>query len=710
MKTVSLRFVELLSSMRFAISLLTLIAIASIIGTVLKQNEPYASYLNQFGPFWFRAFELAGLYAVYNAPWFIGIMAFLVVSTSVCISRNAGGMIRQMTTFREGVRESSLRAMGHSAALSTALPSAEALGKAADYLRGQGYVMRRSPDGGTLAAKAGSANRIGYLLTHSAIVAICVGGLLDSNVPLQLKLALGDKKPVDGSVLMGQVPPSARLSADNLSFRGNTLIPEGSSSEVTLISIGEGMLVQELPFKLSLKKFHIEHYSTGQPKLFASDVIVTDRDSGKSFEARIEVNKPLIYRGIAAYQASFDDGGTRLAIEGHHLLAPQSKMLQFDSRIGDASELKYGGETYRIEFAGFRPINVENLSMASEPTGPRETRGVMRRLEDQMGSASDAIAKKDLRNVGASFSYKLRDAAGQAREYHNYMLPVLLEDRWVILSGMRENPNESFRYLRLPMDENLELDEFLRLRAGMLDVALRAAIARNFAKGAVSGDAASQTMRERLAESAERTLDTFSRRGYQAVADFLERAVPEGEREQAAEIYLRVLQGAAWEAWQAVRKRDGLPALEQTAERLRFVQDGLNALSDSFFYGVPVYLQLKEFDEVKASVFQMTRSPGRNTVYVGCALLILGVFAMLYIRERRAWLMVRDGSSQQGGINGGFAVFAMQCNRSTLDFDHEFERHKAALQALLGDGNSTGNHPAPEARNGTGTNPPAAAV
>ena len=43
---------ELLSSMRFAISLLTILGIASIIGTVLKQNEPYNNYLNQL--FYFR--------------------------------------------------------------------------------------------------------------------------------------------------------------------------------------------------------------------------------------------------------------------------------------------------------------------------------------------------------------------------------------------------------------------------------------------------------------------------------------------------------------------------------------------------------------------------------------------------------------------------------------------------------------------------------
>ena len=44
--------VELLSSMRFAIALLVVLAIASIIGTVLTQEDPYPNYVNQFGPFW----------------------------------------------------------------------------------------------------------------------------------------------------------------------------------------------------------------------------------------------------------------------------------------------------------------------------------------------------------------------------------------------------------------------------------------------------------------------------------------------------------------------------------------------------------------------------------------------------------------------------------------------------------------------------------
>ena len=53
--------IELVSSMRFAITLLTVICIASVIGTVVKQHEPVNNVVNQFGPFWAELFITVGL-------------------------------------------------------------------------------------------------------------------------------------------------------------------------------------------------------------------------------------------------------------------------------------------------------------------------------------------------------------------------------------------------------------------------------------------------------------------------------------------------------------------------------------------------------------------------------------------------------------------------------------------------------------------------
>ena len=181
----------------------------------------------------------------------------------------------------------------------------------------------------------------------------------------------------------------------------------------------------------------------------------------------------------------------------------------------------------------------------------------------------------------------------------------------------------------------------------------------------------------RLEDTAERMLATFAERGFVAVADFLEANVPEAEREKAAEIYIRLLQGIAWEAWMLARERDRLPRLETSPARARFVQDSLTSISDTFFYGVPLYLQLAGYDEVKASVFQMTRSPGKTIVYWGCALLVIGIFAMLYLRERRVWVYVKQD---------GTAKLALSSNRRGVDIDREFERHREALSRLLPSG------------------------
>ena len=65
------RWWDFLGSMRLAISLLSVLAIASAIGTLVKQNEPMVNYIDQFGIFWAEWFGKLGLYDVYNQAWFL---------------------------------------------------------------------------------------------------------------------------------------------------------------------------------------------------------------------------------------------------------------------------------------------------------------------------------------------------------------------------------------------------------------------------------------------------------------------------------------------------------------------------------------------------------------------------------------------------------------------------------------------------------------
>ena len=676
--------VELISSMRFAISLLTLIAIASVIGTVLKQNEPMPNYVNQFGPFWFEIFNKLGLYAVYSAWWFLLIMAFLVVSTTLCIVRNTPKMLRDMRSWRENVREQSLRNFHHKVEWSSDKPIDAMAHNLARRIGDSGYKSLTVPkeNGVLIAAKHGAANKWGYILAHSAIVIICIGGLLDSDLPIRFQQWFHGKTPYAGSGLISAIPSQHRLGIGNPTFRANTFIPEGATSNTAMIPQQTGVLVQELPFSIQLKKFIIEHYSTGMPKLFASEVVVRDSENGKTFEATIKVNQPLIYKGIAVYQSSFDDGGSKLKLTAYPMSGAQDASFQLAGEVGGVTPLGNDkAAEYTIEWSGFRAFNVENMAQggqdlravdASKSFNEKFAAG----LDRQLGSAAKNADNKDLKNVGPSVQYKLRDKTGQAREYHNYMQPILLEGDYVFLTGMRDTPSEQFRYLRIPADDKDSVEEWMRLRAALYVPALRETAAQRYAAQAMPSG--KEELRDQLRRSALRGLEIFAgdgkEAGYVAVTKFLEQ-VPHAEQQKAAEIFMKILNGTLWELWQATREKSGLKPVEADEKHQRFLQLAMNAMSDANFYGAPVFLQLREFEEVKASVLQVTRSPGKNVVYLGCLFLVLGVFAMFYIRERRLWIWVKpeaDGRTH--------ALMAMSTQRKTLDFEKEFEALKAQVQ------------------------------
>ncbi len=678
--------VELLSSMRFSISLLTVICIASVIGTVVTQNEPMSNYVNQFGPFWSDILGRFSIYSVYAAWWFLLIMAFLVTSTSLCIARNAPKMIADMKSWRESVREQSLRNFHHRVEWSSTNNRESFAQEVGRKVAAKGYQWKLVEKDGAilLTAKQGAANKLGYIFAHSAIVIICIGGLLDSNIPIGIQQWLYDKSPFIGNGIIAEIPAKHRLGLSNPSFRGNTFVPEGASSNTAIIPVGEGVMIQELPFTLQLKKFVIDFYATGMPKLFASEVLVTDHETGKTFPATIKVNEPLIYKGMAVYQSSFEDGGSHLKLVGFPMKGPNNQQFQVEGDVGRSTPLLGStGSEYVIEWSGFRPFNVENTSAANgqDVRAVNQSKGFSEKfsttLDEQLGSAAKNKKTKDLKNVGPSVQYKLRDKTGQAREFNNYMLPVTIDGAEIFLAGLRDSPADGFRYLRIPADEKNSMNEWMRLRAALSDSALREKAAIRYAEKVPLDAKSNANLREQLKASSARSLNVFigdsEASGYVAIARFIGK-LPEDQQEKAADLFMKILNGSLWELWQIAREKEGLPLMTADEKNGRFLQLATNAMADAFFYEAPIMLQLQGFEQVKASVFQVTRSPGKNVVYLGCLFLVLGVFAMLYVRERRLWVWIR--SDAEGGSH---ALMAMSTQRRSMDFDKEFEQLKGDL-------------------------------
>ncbi|RYY94359.1 MAG: cytochrome c biogenesis protein ResB, partial [Comamonadaceae bacterium] len=215
--------------------------------------------------------------------------------------------------------------------------------------------------------------------------------------------------------------------------------------------------------------------------------------------------------------------------------------------------------------------------------------------------------------------------------------------------------------------------------AGLLDPAARQEAVRRYAARAT--DPSRPAVTEQLAASAAQAVALFAGdesaggkgAGLGAVSDYLEARVPETERNRAGEVVVRILGGVLFELAQLTREQAGLKPLDGDEKTQAFMAQAVVALSDAFLYPAPMAFQLKDFQQVQASVFQVTRSPGRNVVYLGCALLILGVFAMLYVRERRLWVWLTPSAG------GSQAAMALSSNRQTLDVDREFTKLRGQL-------------------------------
>ena len=685
---------DLLASMRFAITLLSVICIASVIGTVVQQQQAPVNYVNQFGPFWAQVFGALGLYTVYSVAWFLLILAFLVVSTSLCIVRNTPKILVDVRNYKEHLRETSLKSFHHKASGEFPVGRDAAVAQVSEWLSSRGWKAKAQvrDNGVMVAAKKGSANKIGYLAAHSAIVLVCIGGLLDGDMVVRAQMFLAGKTPYAGAGLLKDVPPDHRLGLGNPTFRANLFVPEGARASTAVINLSSGVVLQDLPFEIELKKFVVEYYETGMPKLFASDIVVHDPDGTKS-EARVKVNEPYFHRGVAIYQSSFEDGGSRVTLMGQPLGRGGSP-FEVSGEIGTSMKLTRAGDAnpLQLEFSGLRVINVENMSAGAGSSGEGATDvrkvDLTASLDKHLGSGAKPVGDKLLRNIGPSISYRLRDAAGQAREYNNYMVPVELDGQRVFLFGVRDTLDAAFRYLRVPADSNGTPDEWMRVRAALSDPAMRSAAAARYASKAAPAD--NPKLADQLKVSAERAINLFAgaeravredaplppdadqRAGLGALQTFVLNNVPEADRNRTADVLVRILNGSLFELTNLVRERSGGKALEPNETTQKYMGQTVLSLSESFAYPAPLVFTLKDFEQVQASVFQVSRAPGKKLVYLGCVLLIIGVFAMLYIRERRLWIWLQ-GQPEDARTS---VTMALSATRQTMDNDREFDTLK----------------------------------
>lgn len=640
-----------LTSMNLAVTLLVFLAIASVIGTVLKQNESFSSYLDVFGPFWFAVFKNLSLFDVYSATWFVAILLFLVASTSSCVARNAPSFLRDMRSFRLNAQEKSLRGFAHQAEMRTDLTPEALMPRIQAVLSSAGFNSRikQQSHETLISGRKGSINRIGYVLTHLGIIVILLGGLLDSKMQLKLMDTLGMVKVETANIPVSEVPATSKIPVGGLqAFRGTVNIPEHKWGDVVFIGLKDGYVVQELPFKVFVNKFSIEHYDTGMPKSYMSNVTLTNKKTGAEMTQTIEVNHPIHYMGYNIFQSSFGDGGTKLKMEAWQLNGKAGVAQPIDSAVFDKKNFDFNDQKYRIEFTDFRMYNINPVVGA------------------------DGLVHQQ--NYGPSITFKLRNAAGEAIEYQNYFFPITFKDHSYFLSGVKRSIGDQQQFLYIPADQHGSIKTFMAFLATLSDPVKMQAIAAQ-----LIGDAGNATGKE-AATSAQLTqaastsiaqlVGVFVSQGFPAMQARIGSAL--ADRKLSPEATKQAEQ-ASISVVRSVLERAFLDTLTQLGDKqeftdkdAKFFDDAMDAISALPVYGSPILIQPKSFEQIQSTGLEISRAPGAIWVTIGSIMLVVGIFMGFYIHYRRQWILVKP----EGG--GARLLVAGSDVRKNIDFDRDF--------------------------------------
>ncbi|MDA8164051.1 MAG: cytochrome c biogenesis protein ResB, partial [Desulfobacteraceae bacterium] len=263
---------QFFASVRLALFTFFILASASIIGTIIEQNQPYAKYVQIYGPKLTRLFQLLDFTDMYRSWWFTTLLVVFCLNLVVCTIERFPNIWRIVTMDNLDTEPDRVGKMPHHAALRTDRPVGETAAAIKKVLTGAGWnALERSRDGSTLLfAQKGAWTRLGVIGVHVSILFIFVGAIIGSH----------------------------------FGFKGSVMIPEGSSTD-TVYLFDEAATPVRLPFLVRCDRFHISFYDSGMPKEYRSDLTVI-QNGRKVLSKSIVVNDPLHCGGITFYQSRYE--------------------------------------------------------------------------------------------------------------------------------------------------------------------------------------------------------------------------------------------------------------------------------------------------------------------------------------------------------------------------------------------------------------------
>jgi cytochrome c biogenesis protein len=270
-----------LTSMRTALLLLMLLAVAAVPGSVFPQTNFDAAGVAQYlqdnprsGP-WLQRLQV---FEVYSSVWFSAIYLLLFISLIGCIAPRTAVHARAVRA-RPPRTPTQLSRLPEFRMIEVPEGAADVTTTAAAHLRRRGFRVELRPglDGAesSVAAERGHHRETGNVVFHLALI-----GLLVSFAVSAFYNYSGQRLVTVGDAFVG-------AAGDFDSFSAGA----GTSSD------------QVPPFTLTLDNMDVafeaqQEAAMGEPRQFAADVRIDTGASGGARRERIEVNRPATIDGM----------------------------------------------------------------------------------------------------------------------------------------------------------------------------------------------------------------------------------------------------------------------------------------------------------------------------------------------------------------------------------------------------------------------------
>jgi cytochrome c biogenesis protein len=292
---------KFLSSVKLAVVLLIILAIVSVIGTVIQQNESPETYLREYSETTVYLLEALGFFDMYHTWWFVLLLFLLTANLTVCTLDRFPPTWRMIKAPLKPIEDEVVKALPFKKEILFKGGVEKAEENAVRALAGRRYRVNHFRGSGTiqLMTQKGAYSRLGYIITHISILLVFIGALIGAFFGYKAFLNLPEGSAskyvyLRNEPMWDQIMASLGIAESSVVYN-----PEG------------GVPAMPLGYYVRCDSFGVDYYvnpsgmPTGMPSEYYSTLSVFDLNGQKILDKRIRVNDPLTFHGITFYQSSY---------------------------------------------------------------------------------------------------------------------------------------------------------------------------------------------------------------------------------------------------------------------------------------------------------------------------------------------------------------------------------------------------------------------